>query len=104
MQKSYKLLQQNQTMQLKLIEEQRSLISELISASSQNNFESLLEQFYDRKVRQQRIEDTHSKRTFYIENELLLKLDKLCQDEQGKQINGMKTFILNKSLKIILEE
>lgn len=54
---------------------------------------------YEAKSKKKTIEDTHTRTTFLLENELLDRLNKLSK---GKR--GFKTMIFNKAIAAILDE
>ncbi|MGH1111221.1 hypothetical protein [Bacillus paranthracis] len=54
---------------------------------------------YTEKTKRKTIDDTHTRRTFLVEKELIKKLDRVAK---GKR--GFKTMAINKALKAILKD
>ncbi|MCJ7986969.1 hypothetical protein MUB16_28510 [Priestia sp. OVL9] len=54
---------------------------------------------YEEKTKRKKVEDTHIKRTYYIERELDKRLNKLAK---GKR--GFKTMFMNKAIESLLDE
>ena len=57
-------------------------------------------EYFDSKVKKQTIEDTHTRRTFLIDNNLLERLDKLSK----KQKRGFGTYLVNYAIEKALIE
>ncbi|MGH0741957.1 hypothetical protein [Bacillus paranthracis] len=58
-----------------------------------------IEEEYNRRTQREKVEDSHTRRTFLVRKDLLAKLDELSE---GK--HGFKTLVINKALEEALRQ
>lgn len=72
---------------------------EQVEVSSLSDLKADIMGAFEAKTKKKTVEDTHTRTTFLLRNDLLHRLDKLAA---GKR--GFKTMVFNKAMEAILDE